>query len=126
VIHKDTKNPDAAWKFLAFLSSDDYQRGLCKVGLWLPSHNSLLTEQGLSTWITEGVHPEGYKQIATEYLTKNTRYYYQPAGFEEANQIITSALDPIWIGQKTAAEVLTPDLIGQAEAVVQKAGEKLK
>jgi multiple sugar transport system substrate-binding protein len=126
VIHKDTKSPDAAWKLLAFLSSDDYQRGLCKAGLWLPSHTSLLSEQGLSTWITPGVHPEGYKQIATEYLTKNTRYYYQPAGFEEANQIITSALDPVWIGQKTAAEVLTPDLIKQAEAVVQKAGEKLK
>jgi multiple sugar transport system substrate-binding protein len=126
VIHKDTKSPDAAWKLLAYLSSDDYQRGLCKVGLWLPSHTSLLSEQGLSTWITEGVHPEGYKQIATEYLTKNTRYYYQPAGFEEANQLITTALDPVWIGQKTAAEVLTADLIKQAEDVVQKASEKLK
>ncbi|HEU5102143.1 MAG TPA: sugar ABC transporter substrate-binding protein [Roseiflexaceae bacterium] len=126
VIHKDTKSPDAAWKLLAYLSSDDYQRGLCKVGLWLPSHTSLLTEQGLSTWITPGVHPEGYKQIATEYLTKNTRYYYQPAGFEEANQLITTALDPVWIGQKTAAEALTADLIKQAEDVVGKASEKLK
>jgi multiple sugar transport system substrate-binding protein len=126
VIHKDTKSPDAAWKLLAYLSSDDYQRGLCKAGLWLPSHNSLLDEAGLSTWITPGVHPDGYKQIATEYLTKNTRYYYQPAGFEEANQLITTALDPVWIGQKTAAEVLTADIIKQAEDVVAKASEKLK
>jgi multiple sugar transport system substrate-binding protein len=126
VIHKDTKSPDAAWKLLAFLSSDDYQRDLCKVGLWLPSHNSLLTEQGLSTWITSGVHPDGYNQIATDYLTKHTRSYFQPAGFEEANQLITTALDPVWIGQKTAAEVLTPDLIKQADDILLKAAESLQ
>lgn len=125
VIHKDTKAPDAAWKLLAFLSSDDYQRGLCKVGLWLPSHSSLLTEQGLATWITDGVHPTGYKQIATEYLTKNTRYYYQPAGYSEANQLLTSALDPVWVGQKTAAEALSADLMTQVNDVVKKASEKL-
>lgn len=126
MIHKDTKNPEAAWKLLAFLSSDTYQRGLCKVGLWLPSHTSLLTTEGLATWITPGVHPEGYQQIATEYLTKHTRQYFQPAGFEEANQIITSALDPVWIGQQTAAEALTPAVIQQANDVLQKAAQNLK
>lgn len=125
VIDKDTKHPDAAWKLLAFLSSDDYQRGLCKVGLWLPSHTSLLTEEGLASWITEGVHPEGYRQIATEYLTKNTKVQFQPAGFSEANQILTSALDPVWVGQKTAAEALTPDVINQVNDVLKKAAEKL-
>ncbi len=125
MIHKDTKNQDAAWKLLSFLSSDEYQRGLCKVGLWLPSHTSLLSKEGLATWITPGVHPEGYEQIATEYLSKHTRSYYQPAGFEEANQIIASALDPVWIGQQTAAEALTPDLIRQADEVLQKAVQSL-
>jgi multiple sugar transport system substrate-binding protein len=106
IIAKATKNPEAAWKLLAFLSSDDYQRGLCKVGLWLPSHNSLLTEQGLASWLTPGVHPEGYKQIATDYLTRHARAYYFPPGFEQANRILTQALDPAWIGQMTAAQAL--------------------
>ncbi|HEU4324781.1 MAG TPA: sugar ABC transporter substrate-binding protein [Roseiflexaceae bacterium] len=125
MIHKDTKNQEAAWKLLSFLSSDEYQRGLCKVGLWLPSHSSLLSKEGLATWITPGVHPEGYEQIATEYLAKHTRSYYQPAGFEEANQIIASALDPVWIGQQSAAEALTSDVIRQADEVLQKAVQNL-
>lgn len=126
VISTDTKNVDASWKLLAYLSSDDYQRGLCKVGLWLPSHTTLLTPEGLATWITEGVHPAGYDKIATEYLTKHTKFYLQPAGFEEANTLITSALDPVWIGQAKAADVLTADLIKQVDDIVAKTSEKLK
>jgi multiple sugar transport system substrate-binding protein len=126
VISSETKNRDASWKLLAYLSSDDYQRGLCKAGLWLPSHTSLLTDEGLRTWITPGVHPEGYQQIATDYLTKHSKYQFQPAGFEEANQIIISALDPVWIGQKTAADALTADVIAKADAVLKDTGSKLE
>lgn len=124
VISKGTKNPDAAWKLLAFLSSDDYQRDLCKVGLWLPSHTSLLTDEGLSTWITPNVHPEGYKQIATDYLTKHSRIYPYPAGFGEANTLIASALDPVWIGTSKAADVITPDLMKQVDTVLKEANAK--
>lgn len=121
VIAKGTKNPDAAWKLLSFLSSDDYQRGLCKVGLWLPSHTSLLTEEGLKSWITPGVHPDGYEQIATDYLAKHSRIYPYPPGYSEANTIITAALDPVWIGQASAADALTADVIKQAEDALAKA-----
>jgi multiple sugar transport system substrate-binding protein len=126
MIHKDTKNPEAAWKLLAFLSSDEYQLGLIKAGLWLPSHTSLLTEEGVGRWLTSGVHPEGYKQIATDYLGKASRNYFYPAGFSEANTIITSALDTVWIGQKSVADALQEaDVIAKAEAVLQKAREGL-
>jgi multiple sugar transport system substrate-binding protein len=121
VISKNTKNPDAAWKLLAFLSSDAYQRDLCKAGLWLPSHTSLLTEEGLSSWITEGVHPEGYRQIATDYLANHSQIYHYPAGFGEANQLLTTALDPVWIGQAAAADVVTPELAAQMSEALKKA-----
>jgi multiple sugar transport system substrate-binding protein len=127
MIHKDTKNPDAAWKLLAFLSSDDYQLGLIKAGLWLPSHTSLLTEEGISKWLTPGVHPDGYKQIATDYLGKAARNYFYPAGFAEADQIITSALDPAWVGKVKVDQALKDaDAIAKAEAVLAKAREGLK
>lgn len=121
VISKGTKNPDAAWKLLAFLSSDDYQRDLCKVGLWLPSHTSLLTEEGLNSWLTPGVHPDGYRQIATDYLAKNSRIYPYPPGFAEANQLISAALDPVWIGQQAAEQAINADLIQQVNDALQKA-----
>jgi multiple sugar transport system substrate-binding protein len=126
MIHKDTKNPDAAWKLLAFLSSDDYQLGLIKAGLWLPSHTSLLTEEGISKWLTPGVHPDGYKQIATDYLGKASRNYFYPAGFSEANQIITTALDPVWAGKANVDQALKDaDAIAKAEAVLAKARQSL-
>jgi multiple sugar transport system substrate-binding protein len=127
MIHKDTKNPDAAWKLLAFLSSDDYQLGLIKAGLWLPSHTSLLTDEGIGKWLTPGVHPDGYKQIATDYLGKAARNYFYPAGFSEANTLVNAALDPVWIGQKTADQALKEaDAVAKAEAVLAKAREGLK
>jgi multiple sugar transport system substrate-binding protein len=125
MIHKDTKNPDAAWKLLAFLSSDDYQLGLIKAGLWLPSHTSLLTDEGIAKWLTPGVHPEGYKQIATDYLGKASRNYFYPAGFDEANQIVTTALDSVWAGKASVKDSLTTDVLGKAQAVLDKAHKNL-
>lgn len=126
VIYKNTKNPDAAWKLLAFLSSDDYQLGLIKAGLWLPSHTNLLTEEGIAKWLTPGVHPEGYRQIATDYLGKAARNYFYPAGHSEANQIITTALDGVWVGKATVDQALKDaDAIAKAEAVLAKSREGL-
>jgi multiple sugar transport system substrate-binding protein len=126
MIHKDTKHPDEAWKLLAFLSSDDYQLGLIKAGLWLPSHTSLLTEEGIAKWLTPGVHPDGYKQIATDYLGKAARNYFYPAGFDEANQVITSALDPVWPGKASVKDALTADVLAKAQAVLDKAHANLQ
>lgn len=127
VIHKDTEYPEASWELLAYLSSDDYQRGLCQVGLWLPSHTTLLTEEGLASWITPGVHPEGYEQIATEYLLNHAEAYYYPAGFEEANRIITAALDPVWIGGMNVEEAFeTSAAIAEVNAVLEENLERLE
>jgi len=127
VICSRTKHLDAAWQLLRFLSSDDYQLGLCKAGLWLPSHTSLLTEDGLKRWITPGVHPEGYDKIATEYLLKYSKNYFYPAGFEQADQILTSALDPVWIGKMTVQEAFKKtNAIGQVNQVLQQAKAKLE
>lgn len=125
VIDSSTKFPDESWKLLAYLSSDDYQRGLCAVGLWLPSHTSLLTPEGLATWITAGVHPEGYSAIATDYLLNYATALPYPAGYAEAERLITAALDPVWIGDATAAEALSADLIAQVDAVLADSKAKL-
>lgn len=126
VIHKETDQPEASWQLLSYLSSDDYQRGLCQVGLWLPSHNSLLTPEGLATWLSPDVHPEGYDQIVTKYLRENSQAFFYPAGFEEADQLITSALDAVWIGDKTAEEAIVgSDVIAQMNQVLAENKERL-
>jgi multiple sugar transport system substrate-binding protein len=106
IISSTTDHPDESWKLLAYLSSDEYQLGLIRAGLWLPSHTSLLSEEGIATWMTEGVHPEGYDLIVSDYLLNYGHNLFYPAGYLEANDLLTAALDPVWIGQQTAQEAL--------------------
>ncbi|MBX3070437.1 MAG: sugar ABC transporter substrate-binding protein [Thermomicrobiales bacterium] len=105
-ISSTTEHPDEAWRLLAYLSSDEYQLGLIQAGLWLPSHTSLLTPEGIASWMTEGVHPEGYDQLVTDYVANYGHNLFYPAGYAEANEMIVSALDPVWIGAQTAQEAL--------------------
>lgn len=104
-----TKYPEVAWKWLRFLAGPWYQRQLCSIGLWLPNQTSLLTENGVKNWITPGIHPDGYEKIASEYVMKYGRNIYMPPGYQEAlQQYITPALDSVWNGNKSAAQVLGP------------------
>jgi multiple sugar transport system substrate-binding protein len=121
MIHKGTENPEASWKLLAYLSSDDYQRSLLQAGLWLPSHTSLLSEDGLATWITEGVHPEGYDRIATDYLANYAKSYFYPAGFSETDKLIEAAMQAVWIGEQTAEQAIVESgVIDQVNAILQE------
>jgi multiple sugar transport system substrate-binding protein len=106
LISSSTEHPEEAWKLLAYLSSDEYQLGLIKAGLWLPSHTSLLTPEGIASWMTEGVHPEGYDQIASDYLANYGHNLFYPAGYTEVNDLITNALSPVWIGEQTAEQAI--------------------
>ncbi len=106
LISSTTEHPEEAWKLLAYLSSDEYQLGLIKAGLWLPSHTSLLTPEGIASWMTEGVHPEGYDQIASDYLANYGHNLFYPAGYTQVNDLITQALSPVWIGEQTAEQAI--------------------
>lgn len=115
-----TKHPDEAWQWVRFLSTPFYQTQFCKIGLWLPSQKALMTEAGLKTWITEGVHPKDYVKIATEYLPKYGHVLYQPIGWPDAAQIITPALQKVWVGDATAEQAL-PDAVKEANQKLQDA-----
>ena len=101
-----TEHPEEAWRWVRFLATPFYQTQFCKICLWLPSQTALMTDDGLNTWITEGVHPEGYRQIATDFVTRFGHVLYQPVGWNEASGIITPAMDAVWIGDQTAEEAM--------------------
>ena len=81
--------------------------------------------EGLATWITEGVHPEGYSAIATDYLLNYARALPYPPGYAEADRLVVSALDPVWIGDATVEEAMSADVIEQINAVLSKGLEDL-
>jgi len=107
-----SKYPDQSWQWLRFLATEYYQLIFLKIGLWLPSQTALMTADGRQKWYTDrkgpgdGIHPEGYDQIVTQYVPKYGHVLYMPPGYNEADQIITPALDAVWIGDQTAEEAM--------------------
>jgi multiple sugar transport system substrate-binding protein len=114
-----SEHPQEAWRWVRFLSTPFYQTQFCKIGLWLPSQTALMTEEGLNTWITEGVHPDGYTKIATDFVTEYGHVLYQPVGWNEASAVITPALDAVWIGDQTAEEAMAA-AVPDANEILQK------
>ncbi len=118
-----TKFKEQAWKWLRFLATEYYQLQFLKIGLWLPSQTALMTQEGMAKWYTErkapgqGVHPAGYNQIVSQYVPKYGHVLYMPAGYPEADAIITPALDAVWIGDKTAEQAMT-EAVPQANDVL--------
>ncbi|MCB0058759.1 MAG: sugar ABC transporter substrate-binding protein [Caldilineaceae bacterium] len=117
-----TKHPKEAWQWVRFLSTPFYQTQFCKIGLWLPSQKDLMTEEGLQTWITEGVHPEGYVDITTKFVPQYGRVLYMPPGWAEAAQILQPGFDKLFIGDATAEEAMA-EVVPDANKVLQEAAQ---
>ena len=89
---KATKNPDAAWQWVRFLSTPYYQTQFCKIGLWLPSQTALMSDEGQKQWITQGVHPEGYDTILNQFVGKYGKVLYMPPGYPKTDKVIDPGL----------------------------------
>ena len=121
VMSASTTHPDQAWQLLQFLSSNDYQLGLCQAGLWLPSHTSLLTPDGLTQWLTPDVHPEGYGQLVSDYVLNYGQALFYPVGFSETDKLLTAALDKVWVGDQTAQQAIVDDgVITEVNAILKE------
>jgi multiple sugar transport system substrate-binding protein len=118
-----TEHPDEAWHWVRFLATPFYQTQFCKIGLWLPSQTALMSDEGLATWITEGVHPTDYQKIATEFLPNYGRVLYQPVGWPQASLVITPAMEKVWIGDATAEQAMA-EAVPQANTVLQEEAAK--
>jgi multiple sugar transport system substrate-binding protein len=79
-----TQHPDEAWQWVRFLATPFYQAHFAKIGLWLPNQTAMLTEDGLAGWITEGIHPDNYSELVTDYLPQHGVSMRLPAGLTEA------------------------------------------
>ncbi len=119
------KDPDAAWQWVRFLATPFYQSEFCKIGLWLPSQTSLTTEEGLATWITEGIHPANYTDLVTDYLPAHGITSRIPPGYTAAfTNFINPAFEAINNGQ-AAADVL-PAAVQQANDAIAAESAALK
>jgi multiple sugar transport system substrate-binding protein len=126
-----TKQPEEAWQWVRFLATEYYQLQFLKIGLWLPSQTALMTDEGRQKWLTartapgEGVHPEGYEQLVTEFIPKYGQVLYMPPGWNKATSVLYPALDSVFVGDQTAEEAMAaavPEANAILEAEQQKGG----
>lgn len=112
-----TAHPDQAWEWLRFLATPFYQTQFLKIGLWLPSQKALTTEDGLATWVTEGIHPDNYADLVTDYLPQHGVALRIPAGYIEADaNYITPAFQALEAG--TPAADVFPEAVRQANEII--------
>jgi multiple sugar transport system substrate-binding protein len=118
----NTEHPEEAWQWVRFLSTPFYQTQFLKIGLWIPSQTALTTPEGLDSWITEGIHPENYRQFVSEYIPKYGNAVRVPPGFIEAtNDFLTPAYEAMQTG--TPVEDVWPDAVASANEVIARALE---
>jgi multiple sugar transport system substrate-binding protein len=101
-----TTHPEEAWRLLSFLSSEEYQLGLVKAGLWMPNRKSLYTEEGIAKWYDPAVHPEGFKEMAPYFLNA----LIEPTSMNSksiVNDIITEEIDKFLHGGQAIDATLT-------------------
>ncbi|MBN2470353.1 MAG: extracellular solute-binding protein [Anaerolineae bacterium] len=116
-ILQGTQNVEAAWEWLRFLATPFYESHFCKLGLWIPNQTAMLTEAGIDSWITEGIHPPNYRKFVADYVPKHMSPTLVPAGFPQASSIFLPALERVLNGEGPAAELMPP-AVAQANEVI--------
>ncbi len=123
-VYSQTQHPDEAWKLFRYLNLDDYQVGLIRVGLWGVSHTTLLTPEGVDKWWNPEVHPDNWLPLEADYKFNYGHVYPNVLGTLRAGTDLTNSLAEIWIGTRTAEDVLT-ELVPRLNATLAEEQAKL-
>ncbi|AMJ61562.1 ABC transporter substrate-binding protein [Bosea sp. PAMC 26642] len=99
VMGKAAKNPEAAWKFIEFMTSAEAQLNLAKGGE-LPSRKSTYADPWFKT-------PESQFMLGwSDYIAKNGRVGTYPAGWSSFGQILAEATQSIVLQGATPEKAL--------------------
>jgi multiple sugar transport system substrate-binding protein len=118
-VMRDSDQPEAAWKWLHFLATPFYQEHFCKMGLWIPNQNALLTEEAMAEWLTESVHTDNYGGFVSAYVPEYMSPTIVPAGFPRAEAIFKPALEQVMIGDALAEDVM-PEAVEEANEILME------
>jgi multiple sugar transport system substrate-binding protein len=114
VVYKSSKNIPEALKLLKFVMSPENSLPLLKSGLWLPNEKQWYSDPKLiSQWIDNPTHPPEYKTAVVDFALNYSHrlpQYYVPT-FSKMDDVIEPALQQVWLGQKTAADVINKEIM---------------
>lgn len=99
---KDSKVPDKAWDVIASFLDEDHMKMLGTVGAWTPARISMAQygqpQDGIPSRFMEGM-------IDPVSCCGFSFYWYLP-GYPEWSREITTAFEPAWRGEVTAAQAM--------------------
>jgi len=103
-----------AQEFYKYVMDPENIFPLIENGLAMPNEEKWFTDPALiKKWVDNPYHPAEYKEAAVDYGLK---YVQQASGFYwehdvKASSIIWPALDQLWLGKKTAEDVVKGDIM---------------
>lgn len=108
VVFNDTEHLNEALQLVGYLLTTDYVMTFVNSGLWQPVTEEWYTDEALiDQWITEGVHPEHYREAVIDYTMK----YMQPTSYfkvgcygEIVHNVFLPSMDTALLGTSTAQE----------------------
>lgn len=114
IIFKSTKHLDETWNLYKWITDPESSKEITKMfqSIWLPVQTKYYTDpQKLNLWASETLpcRPKGFQDAVV-----NSTYKHQVRateinveGFSEMDTLVSSALDEVWAGKKTAQQALT-------------------
>ncbi len=114
VVFKTTKSPEEAKKLLEFVMDPQNSLPLIQNGLWMPNEVRWYTDPTLmAQWIDNPSHPPEYKTAVVDFALKYSRQQalYRVPTFARMNDVITPALEQVWLGKKSAADVINNEIM---------------
>ena len=122
VVYKSTKHLPEALKLLDFLMDPNSSLPLLQNGIWLPNENQWYTDPALlQKWIGNPRHPPEYKSAVVDFALHYSHQlplYYVPT-FAKMDDVIEAALGQVWLGQKTAQDVITNEIMPKITPIFQ-------
>jgi multiple sugar transport system substrate-binding protein len=111
VLFKKSSHIDEAWMLIKWLENPENALELYSSGLWMPTLKNWYTDPKLiGKWVDSNpaAHPLGFKEAIMNQFLENgipQELYYMKGSMQIVPNVI-SGLDPVWTGEKTAAEAL--------------------
>lgn len=108
------KHMAEAQKFYAYIMDPNNSFELIETGLAMPNEERWFTEPELvKRWVDNKYHPKEYKAAVVDYglhnVVQQSGYFWEDD--TKAQTIITPALDQLWLGKKTAQDVVLNDIM---------------
>lgn len=121
------KNQEAAYEFVKWYTREESNwASLILTGIWMPkSEYYYKTEEGVAAWLGNEAYPfkdfETGKKVLVDYTmncAKPACWYYTPNTQITTNEILFTALQSVWSGERTAQDVIQEIYPELCEAIV--------